>query len=143
MSLKEHAEKELALLGNDKEFNDEIVKIIEIFANMGHSGCSASYASQLIYNLLKFRNLTPLTGEESEWNEVTDDLFQNNRMSNIFKTSKEFNGQAYTIDGIYFSDDNGLSWFGNHRSRIPITFPYTYKEPKRVILKWWNKWYWR
>ena len=141
MSLIEHAKRELELLGNGSEFDRHILKIVEIFANEGHTRFTAHYAISLISKLLRFQLLTPLTGDHSEWNEVGEEkmkdgtietLFQNNREGSIFKVGE--NGEAYTIDGKIFSDDDGETWWTNYESRVSVTFPYIPKEPERVIL---------
>lgn len=135
MSLISHATKELKLLGNGQEFDDHILKIIKIFSEEGHSGGSAAYSASIIEKLLRYQPLKPLSGEDSEFYEVADGVFQNNRCPTIFKQKDRFNGQAYNIDGKIFSDDNGKSWFTNFDSLVPIEFPYIPTEPERILIK--------
>jgi len=137
MSLREFAKDELELLGNDKEFNESVLKIIDAFSEMGHSGSSAYYTVVLLTKLLKYEPLTPLTGEEDEWYEVADGkLLQNKRYSVVFKSidpEDEWFRKAYTITGKIFSKDE-VSWYTNYESRVEISFPYTIKDPERVII---------
>ena len=118
---------------------DHVLKLLEVFSDEGHSGSSAPYAVNVFKTLAMFEPLVPLTGEDWEWNEVHDGVFQNKRCSHVFKQADRFDGQAYDIDGIIFYDwytnDNGekiKSYFTSKESCVPITFPYTptkeYKE---------------
>jgi hypothetical protein len=86
MSLVQHAKRELALTTNDAEFNKAIIKAIEAFASYGHSGGSASIGIEILYDLLKFKNLTPLTDNPEEWNHVGSDMWQSSRNSEAFST---------------------------------------------------------
>jgi hypothetical protein len=72
MSLVEHAQRELALLDNDEPFNECIVKAVEAFAAYGHSGGSASAGIHILYDLLQFKNISPLTSDPKEWNHITE-----------------------------------------------------------------------
>ena len=142
MGIVEHAKAELKLLRGSDSSHDRmqdlmekhILEIVEVFAAQGHSGSSAKYCIPIIHNLLKQMNITPLTGEDWEWTEVSPGLFQNKRMSSIFKDEKLFNGQAYWLDGKIFSDDNGETWHTSRDSIVTITFPFTAPESERVLL---------
>ena len=118
---------------------NHVLKLLEVFSDEGHSGSSAPYAVNVFKTLAMFEPLVPLTGEDWEWNEVHDGVFQNKRCSHVFKQADRFDGQAYDIDGIIFydwyTDEDGnksKSYFTGRDSCVPITFPYTptkeYKE---------------
>lgn len=66
-NLVEHAKRELAIINEDKDVADAYLRIVEIFADMGHSGGSASVAIPTIAALLNFQNLAPLTDNPEEW----------------------------------------------------------------------------
>lgn len=117
-----------------------IMKLLEVFADEGHSGSTAPYAIDLFSKLAKFEPLVPLTGEDWEWNDVSeyggrDDgpLYQNKRCSHVFKDK---NG-AYDIDGCVFwewytdsqTGEKHKSYFTSNYSKVPVTFPYT---PTRI-----------
>lgn len=129
----EHAKRELDLIVKQCEdeeavqmqqaINDDILKLVEVFADQGHSGGSASYAIGILTKLLKYEFITPLTGEDDEWIEVTDGVYQNKRQSNIFKDKDRFDGKAYYLDGKAFSDDGGKTWYTNGESCVPVEFP--------------------
>lgn len=133
-NLVNYAKSEMDRIGlNDgDEYNkmmyDGVVEIVETFSEQGHSGFSASYALRLLRRLLDYKPLTELTGEDDEWNEIADGMFQNKRYSSVFKDN---DGKAYNIDGIVFydtyTDEDGKeqrSYFTTSDSRVFIEFPY-------------------
>jgi hypothetical protein len=122
------------------KFNDEmqeaicthVLKLLDVFEGEGHSGSSAPYAIDLFKKLASFEPVAPLTGEDWEWVEVFNDMYQNKRCSHVFKDA---DGKAYDIDGKIFwdwhQDENGemyKSHFTGRESRVYIEFPYV---PKR------------
>ena len=132
-NLVNHAKHELEIIGmmnSSDEMNaamaNHIVKMVEIFAEEGHSGSSAAYAWALLKKLLAFEPLAPLQGTDDEWTEVMPDRFRNRRCSHVFKV----NGEAYDTNGKIFRDPDGSTWI-NGDSRVPITFPYI---PKSEIV---------
>lgn len=134
-NLVEHAKKEFEVLGwpGDCEMQqmvcDNVIELLEAFAEQGHSGSSAHYVLNIFEKLARFNPISPLTGEDSEWVEYADNQFQNNRDSEIFKDGKE--GQAYWIRGKIFRDPNGVTWT-NRDSRVFIEFPWV--KPKSEII---------
>lgn len=112
MSLIEHAERELARLGNDADFNESILGAVRAFASYGHSGGSASYAIPVLNDLLQFKNLTPLTDDPDEWMKVEgssdsdEGLWQSCRRPEAFS---EDGGKTYTL-----TSDNAHETFGRH-----------------------------
>ena len=133
MNLIEHAKRELDLILKScedeeavkmqKAINKDIMDIIEMFGNQGHSGFSASYTINMLTKLLNYSFITPLTGNDDEWIEVSDGVFQNKREGRIFKQADRFDGKAYYIDGKAFSDDGGKSWYTNGDSFVTVEFP--------------------
>lgn len=131
----EYAKSELARITKDGDglqnaINKNIIDIIELFASQGHSGFTAEYAMSILERLLRFKPLTPLTGEDDEWTEVSDKMgqgcFQNKRCSSVFKTTDAQGNtiEVYDIDAIAYSDNGGLTWFASSRFRENVTFPY-------------------
>jgi hypothetical protein len=139
-NLVKYAESELDRIGmtDDGEMNGAMRKhllhMVEVFSEEGHSGFSASYALQCLEKLLRFKPLSPLTGEDDEWYEhnygPSGKTYQNKRCSSVFKESKD--GQAYDIDGKVFwewyrDEETGeavKSYYTNRDSHLPISFPY-------------------
>lgn len=128
-ALRSFAENELARLMPEggcemqEAMNADILSLVSTFAEQGHSGMSAAYAIGALQKLVNFEPLTPLTGEDDEWNECGPGLWQNRRCPSVFK---EEDGQAYNIAGKVFVEPDGVA-FTNSESRVPVTFPYTPK----------------
>ena len=127
MSLLTHAEKEFELAGwknDEKESMQEMVmdnirELLEVFSNQGHSGSSAPYVLNLFNKLARFEIITPLTGNDDEWSEVSEGLWQNKRDGRVFKDKDS----AWFIDGKCFSDDGGKTFWTSLESRVPVIFP--------------------
>ena len=118
-----------------------VMKLLKVFADEGHSGSTAPYAVNMFKKLAMFEPLVPLTGEDWEWNEVSEGVFQNKRCGRVFKQADRFDGQAYDLDGRVFyewnerdldPDEEGYpgkrrykSHYTSRDSMVPITFPYT------------------
>jgi hypothetical protein len=121
---KTHAERELEILEKSTpdaiivEFKKEIIALCEAFGNSGQSGGSAPYTaraiSMAVEKLMMQQTVAPLTGEESEWNDVSNmnqsPMFQNNRDSRVFKDG--VNGNPYFIEAIVFDGDIGGRFTG-------------------------------
>jgi|APCry1669188910_1035180.scaffolds.fasta_scaffold101693_3 hypothetical protein len=122
----DYAKRELEIAGyfDGDEYNkalaEHVLKLLELFSSEGHSGFSAAFTTRLFSKLSKYEPLTPLTGGDDEWTEVSDGLYQNKRYSSVFKE----NGVAYDSEGIIFIDKNGSGWTSRDSRKI-IEFPYT------------------
>ena len=94
------------------EFIPEILAICEAFGNSGQSGGSAPWTAEALASAVKslclHKPISPLTGEDSEWNEVTGGVLQNNRHSAVFKE----HGRAYYLDAIVWDEQGFNSWTG-------------------------------
>lgn len=129
MALVEHARHELALLTTaepdemQEAMNEHLIKMVELFADEGHSGFSAGYAIGALERLLQFQPLTPLTGEADEWVFHGQGMgYQNKRCGRVFKDTED--GPAYDIEAVIFREPSG-SCFTSKDSRRAVTFPYT------------------
>jgi hypothetical protein len=112
---------------------EHVLKLLEVFANEGHSGSSAGYAVHLFEKLALFNPIFPLTGEDWEWAQIDfgpDMKYQNVRCSHVFKGE---DGRAYDGNGKIFwewwtnpeTGEKSKSYFTNSNSRVYIEFPYT------------------
>jgi hypothetical protein len=138
-----HAERELRLAGWYEEKSvygglvpEAIMKMLDSFAEEGHSGYSAPLVISIFRQLAMFKPLGPITGEDHEWNELDyeDELkYQNNRDSRIFKQA---DGSCTFNEGIVFNGDIGGEFTGSvtlqdgsklFSSTIIKKFPFTPK----------------
>lgn len=89
-NLVEHARRELEILGEEKATIEGYLKVIKAFADMGHSGGSASIAIPIVNKLLQYENLKPLSNNPSEWEDRSEmsgyPLWQNKRNPKYFST---------------------------------------------------------
>lgn len=125
-NLVRYARNELELAGFFAEdslyegmLGEAVLKMVQLFAEEGHSGASAALAVQAFQQVAMFKPLSPLTGEDDEWADIGDDTFQNVRCSSVFKTPD----RAYDIDGKVFRQPDGVC-YRNRNSIVDITFPY-------------------
>lgn len=140
MGTKEYGRKELEMIGYFKEgddpYNDAvanaILELLEVFDNQGHSGFSAPYVADMFHRLAMYKPVSPLTGEDDEWNDVGDGgSLQNKRYSAVFKGK---DGTAYNIQGKVFTDD-GEIWYTCKDSRVNVTFPYEVPDKPEYVYR--------
>lgn len=98
-NLLEHAKRELELIGEDPEFIAGYLRVVKAFADMGHSGGSASVAIPTLNELLSFKNLSPLTDDPNEWEDRSavsggEPIWQNKRNPEAFSTD---GGKTYYL----------------------------------------------
>ena len=77
-NLKAHAEEELrraGLFDKDSDYDgmlaEAVMELMEVFADQGHSGFSAMLTLDLFNRLGQYQTLTPITGDITEWNDVS------------------------------------------------------------------------
>jgi hypothetical protein len=121
-NLVKHAELELGAAGiaGDDGYNgllyEAIMAHVRLFADQGHSGFSAPMVVGALQKLLMFEPLTPLTGDDTEWNQVSDGLWQNRRCSHVFKgeggvavqAAVDTDGALLVTEGELLPNDQGL-----------------------------------
>lgn len=126
--------KRSGLLDKDSDYDgmigEAVKELLLVFQEQGHSGHSAPYVAAVFKKLVDGDVLTPLTADASEWNEVSQGLFQSTRCSHVFKQD----GKVYTIQGKVFSDDGGKSFFQNGDSRVNFDLPGFPPKTERVVL---------
>lgn len=129
-----HARIELQLLENaaaedndpsalemQKHVTADVLKIVQAISETNQSGGSIGYILNLVRKCALQENLSPLTGEESEWFEHDPDTIQNKRRGSVFKRA---DGTAYDLDGYVGVDPDGFAFTGGGVPRCPVTFPY-------------------
>jgi hypothetical protein len=118
-NLKSHAELELEMAGllspdsvYDGMLGKSVLELLEVFANQGHSGTSASMTSDLFNKLSRYEPLGALTGKDEEWGFLDygdTTLYQNKRDSGVFKHN---DGTVTYNSAIIKRCPNGTCWSG-------------------------------
>lgn len=92
MSIREQAKSELERSGITGDDGATIRRILDIFFDQFDSGGSVSVMAPVLIRCLAGAPLTPLTGEDGEWRDMSEyesaepgTLFQNTRASSVFK----------------------------------------------------------
>ena len=104
MGLREHAEREVELVGLLDEDSDyggmvgrAVIELSALFGAQGHSGTSAAITLDVFEKVARFQNLSPLTSDPEDWIDQSEafgrPMWQNRR-----------NHQA-------FSKDGGTTWY--------------------------------
>lgn len=121
-----HAERELSLLGYpesptseafDPEFSmrKNLIDLITLFSEQGHSGFSASYLTAVLPKLMRYEPLTPITDDPAEWQDQSElsgePMWQNVRASESFSTD---GGKTY-----YTLSEKRRFWY-----RIYLRLPF-------------------
>jgi len=116
-----------------------VLDLLNVFAEQGHSGSSGAYAINMFDRLVEFKCIAPLTGEDWEWNDTGHNVYQNRRCSSVFKDKET--GECHDIDGKVFWEWNighegkpYKSYYHNGGCHTPVTFPYT--PPKEPIYEY-------
>lgn len=128
-----------------KRAQENVLELLGVLSSQGHSGSSIYHILGLFERLAKFEPLTPITGNNDEWIQHADGLFQNARYSKIFKAK---NGAAYQIDAYIFwhwsecellPDEDGYpgkrkfkSHFSSDHGARLVTFPFVPEKQKAV-----------
>lgn len=128
--------------GPNKWLAEGTLELLKVFSEQGHSGSSAPYAVALFEKLAMWKPIAPLTGEDDEWREVSENHWQNARNSAVFKDKT---GQAQWIDGRVFWEwsthpeiDDGKpfkSYYTGSGSRVNIEFPWTQPESPEYVFE--------
>lgn len=110
------ANDELDRIGVTGEEKALYMETLTRFLDYFDSGGAVSIAAPIMRRLLSTIPLSPLTGADDEWVDVSHDMFQNKRCFSVFKTIVDIPrrglkaGDAYDI---------------NARDPLkPLTFPY-------------------
>lgn len=125
-NLVNHAKRELALLGEDPEIIEGYLKMIQIFADMGHSGGSASVFIPVLNALLQFKNLKPLTDDPEEWQQLTQEVWPDPQAT-----------WQNRRDGEAFSKDGGKTYYLlSEREKYKLACPI-HDSLSHLTTEWW------
>ena len=109
-NLEAHAERELRLAGlfdknsdYDGMIGEAVMKLVRAFSGDGHSGGSASVTLAAFDRVVRFKTLTDITSDPSEWMHIAEEVagqhggvWQNTRQSSCF--SNDGGKTYYDID---------------------------------------------
>lgn len=112
MSIIQQAKRELQLVNFGDEDSAVMIDLLERFFDQWDSGGAVHAVAPVFQRLIAGKPLSPLTGEDSEWFDHGEGVFQNLRAGSVFKDPRFHDGKlAYDLD--------------NPAGRFePITFPY-------------------
>ncbi len=96
MSIISSAKSELKLINFGEEDTAVMIEILTKFFDQWDSGGAVYAVAPILMRLIAGKPLSPLTGNQDEWMEVTPRILQNIRCSSIFKDKLTEN--AYNID---------------------------------------------
>lgn len=95
-----HARRELRIIGEDPDTIRGLCRVVQAFADMGHSGGSAHFAALYLDKLLRYQPLSDLTDDPGEWIDrhaegmTPTPLWQSKRNSEAFSTD---GGKTYYL----------------------------------------------
>ena len=90
--------------GPNKWIQESVLELLTTFGHQGHSGMSAPFCIEYFRRLASFGLLSPLTGNDEEWNEIEKGHFQNIRSGNVFKNVEDDRVMYYCVDAVIFHD---------------------------------------
>ena len=107
----EPSEKEM-----QKMMNNDVLELLKVFSEQGHSGFSAPIAIRLFYKLANHKLITEVEDNPDDW----DENGQHKYITSIFKRE---DGTCYYMYGRLFAEPNSDNFFYNKASNVDITFP--------------------
>ena len=96
--------------------NNDVLELLKVFSEQGHSGFSAPIATRLFYKLANHKLITEVEDNPDDW----DENGQHKYISSIFKRD---DGTCYYMYGRLFAEPNSDNFFYNKASNVDVTFP--------------------
>lgn len=97
--------------------NNDVMELLKVFDEQGHSGFSASWAIRLFSKLAKYKLITEIEDNPEDW----DENGQHKYVPSVFKRE---DGTCYYLYGTYFAEPDSDNFFYNGKcSRTDVTFP--------------------
>ncbi len=103
----------------------QVIELLNIISNHEHLDAFALYAINLFKKLVYSEPISEIRCTEDEWFNYHDDMYQNKRLSSIFKEGKD--GKPYYLDAIKWRSANRNCFYGNVEgiaSRQYIRLPF-------------------
>ena len=99
MSVIAQAREELKRINFGDADSAVMIELLEKFFDQWDSGGAVHAVAPVLQRLIAGKCLSPLTGEPDEWIEHEHGVFQNRRVSSVFKDPRFHNGKlAYDLD---------------------------------------------
>lgn len=99
-----------------KMMNNDVLELLKVFSEQGHSGFSAPIATRLFYKLANYKLITEVEDNPGDW----DENGQHKYISSIFKRE---DGTCYFIYGRLFAEPGSDRFFCSKSSNVDVTFP--------------------
>lgn len=96
--------------------NEDVMELLKVFEEQGHSGFSASWAINLFSKLAKYKLITEIEDNPEDW----DENGQHKYISSVFKRDE---GTCYYMYGRLFAEPSSDNFFYNKASNVDVTFP--------------------
>ena len=96
--------------------NNDVLELLKVFSEQGHSGFSAPIAIRLFSKLANHKLITEVEDNPEDW----DENGQHKYITSIFKRE---DGTCYYMYGRLFAEPNSDNFFYNKASNVDITFP--------------------
>ncbi len=118
----------------------DVLQLLQVIDGKGHSGLSWNTVVSMFTRLALREPLTPLTGTDDEWVDVSHvqgdppgTIEQNKRCSRVFRSNRD-NSTARDVDGrrVIFDDDENNAV----TEAKPIQFPYVPSTETVYRSKW-------
>ena len=125
----------------DMEMDKDVLEVLKALEDNNFT----QQETKWFMDLLKDKVLSPIMNIPEEWNLIDHgqdgtsyELYQNNRMSSIFKYVYTIEGETIeigvSIDNTIYTDNGGINHFTTNRfGRKQITFPYMPPEKPEVV----------
>lgn len=101
-SLLEHAKREMALAGlydKDADYDGmvaaQVERLVKVMSGHGHSGGSHAMTLAVFNEVIKHKNLSPITDDPATWHKVDKSMWQSRRNHSIF--SRDGGGFWYDL----------------------------------------------
>ena len=96
--------------------NNDVLELLKVFSEQGHSGFSAPIATRLFYKLANHKLIAEVEDNPDDW----DENGQHKYISSVFKRE---DGTCYYMYGRLFAEPGSDNFFYNRASNIDVTFP--------------------
>lgn len=127
-ALKDKLSSEEREFDPNRELRKDLIQLVQIFAEQGHSGFSASYLVAMLTKILRFQALSPLTSDPDEW--VDQSLLLNGNEKGQTMHQNIRNSEAFSYDG-------GKTYYlVGQKKKLPYSIYM--KLPKRARFWVWN-----